>query len=640
SLIRDGNKNKCYGNRGYHTGPTEWYDCRECKALNDFLAAPDRSEWRYKAAEPTRKHLDRRLNNLDCSSFTDKSQGTPYTIVIRKTDKIYRDALNRWERRCVEAKSEVEGIGHKKLRTFLGEQYESIMEQLSGVTNGTTLSTCRQPLASLAVSAQNNKRARDGVEDGPTEKRARQSEANKHSIRGPRDILEDYHGPPTSSSQHYTEPEQLRTAALPSLSFRLGKRDGGRYPCNSSSMQHLCRIGNVNSFLGRDYATERQAAFALELRSTQVLAPRPLEMSSMASSKLCDLRSLMKQAAQTRIDCRDVCGSKARIVYSATNLFGVLRRLQQEATMARSSLNTSNSTCNESLTALCSEITSLLKETSDFLLAYKTLGYYEVKILGSWEFGSFTEAQKSIIAHFDSEIMRLTYTASRSLITASAGSLGELGEQLDYGTGTPLSPILNDLTARLMANGDLRLSMLMKGSENEDILWEALQYELLGMSLDKACLHRHKKVVLRYVGALERRSGFSGSSGTPIDSGTKTGEPTTFGPGVVDDLLADFLEEEEQPSKEHALRSQLRDAYRILYEDYEPQYELTVFFEAGQDKQDSKLVAGLIHDIENRVVMKLDNLELGQDASLRNLRKMIINKAQKMLDDLEKIKGK
>ncbi|KAL8643991.1 MAG: hypothetical protein Q9226_007993, partial [Calogaya cf. arnoldii] len=359
--------------------------------------------------------------------------------------------------------------------------------------------------------------------------------------------------------------------------------------------------GNINSFLRRDYATERQATFALQLRSAHVLAPIPLDMSSTAYPKLCDLRSLMKQAAKTRVDCRDVCGSKARIVYSATNLFGILRRLQQEATMARSSLNTSNSTCNDSLKALCTEITVRLKQTSEFLLAYKTLGHYKDKILGSWEF-------------------------------------------------------------------------------------------------DKAFLHRHKKVVLRYVRALERRSGFSGSSGTPIDSGTKTaetvqnggakrrslcneddvggkrartfGEPsedlrhvsppetahvtarkgglpfryrdprTNFGPDVDDDLLADFLEEEEHPSKEHSLRNRLRDTYRILSEDYEPKYEMTIFFETAQDKQDSRLVAGLIHDIENPIVVKLDDLELGQDASLRNLRKMITKTAQKMLDDLERIKGK
>ncbi|KAL8873689.1 MAG: hypothetical protein Q9198_006985, partial [Flavoplaca austrocitrina] len=59
----------------------------------------------------------------------------------------------------------------------------------------------------------------------------------------------------------------------------------------------------------------------------------------------------------------------------------------------------------------------------------------------------------------------------------------------------------------------------------------------------------------------------------------------------------------------------------------------------GQKVHDEKKISGLIHEIENKVVMKLDNLELSKDEVLRNLRKMIINKAQKMLDDLEKIKA-
>ncbi len=421
-------------------------------------------------------------------------------------------------------------------------------------------------------------------------------------------------------------------------------------------------------------------------------------MSGTSSSKADDIQSVVQQAAKTRVDCRTVCGSKASVVYSVTNLYGVLRRIHQESTIARSSLHTSTSPNKKSLTSLRKESAKILTETSDFLHACRTLGYYENRIVGSWECGSFTQGQKAVIDHFDSEIMRLAYTASRHLIMASAESLGELRDQLDFGTGSPLSPILNDLTARLMANGDVRLSMLVKGPENEHVLWDALQHELLGISLDKAFLHRHKKVVLRYVRALERRSGFSGdpevqvtslakmietaqkssakrrSLGDDEDSGEKRrrtsgerlddprnadpsqiahlttrsgGMPfrfrdprTTFGPDVDNDLLADFVEEEKQPAQAHTLRDRMRDIYRVLCNDYEPKYEMTIFFETGQEVHDEKAASGLIHEIENKVVMELDDLGLGNDEALRNLRKMMINKAQKMLDDLEKIKSK
>ncbi|KAL9626800.1 MAG: hypothetical protein Q9204_007030 [Flavoplaca sp. TL-2023a] len=420
-------------------------------------------------------------------------------------------------------------------------------------------------------------------------------------------------------------------------------------------------------------------------------------MSGNSSPKVEDLQPLVTQAAKTRVDCQTVCGSKASILYSTTNLYGVLRRIQQEATIPRSSLHNSTPTSNKALAALRSEVVEILMETSEFLHACKTLGYYEDKLVGSWEFGSFTEGQRSVIDHFDSEIMRLAYTASRLLIMASAESLGELREQLDYGTGSPLSHTLNDLTARLIANGDLRLSMLVKGCENEHVLWDALQHELLGISLDKAFLHRHKKVVLRYIRALERRSGFSADPEVPVnslakmietaqnssakrrslgsqeDSGprkrrtsgersddpqdsdisptahlktSKEGMPfrfrdprVAFGSDVDNDLLADFLEEEEQPSQADTVRNRIRDIYRVLCEDYEAVFETTIFFETGQKVHDEKKISGLIHEIENKVVIKLDNLELGKDEVLRNLRKMIINKAQKMLDDLEKIKA-
>ncbi|KAL8979745.1 MAG: hypothetical protein Q9205_005000 [Flavoplaca limonia] len=137
SLVRGGNKDKCYASGGF------------------------------------------RSNSSECS-YTDKSHGTPYTLVVSKTDRSYREALNAWERRCAKAKSHIEGIGREKLKMFQGEQYDKIMEQLSHVTLGKTISTDRQPLVPMSTSTQNTKRAYDGVddgvEDGPARKRATQVE--------------------------------------------------------------------------------------------------------------------------------------------------------------------------------------------------------------------------------------------------------------------------------------------------------------------------------------------------------------------------------------------------------------------------------------------------------------------------------
>ncbi|KAL8653598.1 MAG: hypothetical protein Q9210_001998 [Variospora velana] len=404
-----------------------------------------------------------------------------------------------------------------------------------------------------------------------------------------------------------------------------------------------------------------------------------------ADQSLNGLRGLLILTAKARNTCRTVCGRKAQLVYMATNLYGVLRRLQQEASTARSALSRPGTTCNQDLEALCTESSVTLNDTSSFLLAYKALGHYEDKLLGDWEFASFTDRQKDIIDHFGSEIMRHAYHASRILIVASTDSLGELQEQLDYSTGYPLSAILNDLTARLMANGDVRLTMLVDVSENEPILWVALRDELLTKALSKDFLKRHRKIILRYVRALERRSAFTKNSTEHVQGmsmyaetcnakrtspsgkdenggkrprtnkdasnneshNTHSADPKffrfrdpreAFGPGIDHDLLADFVEEDPESSQEHSLSDSVRSIYRALCEDYEPLYEMIIFRGIHQHEQEEKECRGLTHDLEKRVVMALDNLELGQETGLRKIRKMVIDKAQRMLDDLEKIK--
>lgn len=113
-----------------------------------------------------------------------------------------------------------------------------------------------------------------------------------------------------------------------------------------------------------------------------------------------------------------------------------------------------------------------------------------------------------------------------------------------------------------------------------------------------------------------------------------------FGPAVNDDFLADFLEEESEPSQQHSPRNQIRRVYRALYEDFEPRYEYLVFQWSFQESEENaKEYKALTHEVEKKVIFKLDELQVGSDRDLRHIRKMIVNKAQQILDDLEKIKG-
>lgn len=412
-----------------------------------------------------------------------------------------------------------------------------------------------------------------------------------------------------------------------------------------------------------------------------------------------DTKLLSRLAAKTRVICRDVCGGQAQIVCEAKNLYSVLRRLQQEASRDGSALTKPGATCREDLLTLCYDCRIILSDTNSFLLAHKTLGQYEAKILGSWHFATFTDTQKAIIGHFRSKFMQLALRLSKILIMASRDSLGGLDEQVDHNKKYALSAILNDLTSLLVANNDVRLSMIVKDPRNEQILWEALRQKLLEKGLEEEFLDQHKKIILIYVRALERRSAFSkqgdvqtdGPKGKPVktepaDRSASLGKceedrslsphsrkrarsaqddsperphgsvnaslqslpsdqaprnfrfrdpKTVFSPDVDDDKLANFLEEEPDPSRQLGLRDQLRDIYRTLDDDYYLRYELWIVRGFDQEEEDERESRALPWELEHLVVGKLDELELGNHPDLRRLRKMMIIKAQKMLGDLD-----
>ena len=134
--------------------------CSTCSEFDDFLASPVKSEWRYKAAEPQRKHIDRQLYSIDCSTSVDKSKGTPFTLVVTKTNKSYEKELRDWQQRCSLAQSSFDSLGHEKLKAMLAERYGETMEEFSATIAGRPYTfTERQPLASLAETHSNRKRA-------------------------------------------------------------------------------------------------------------------------------------------------------------------------------------------------------------------------------------------------------------------------------------------------------------------------------------------------------------------------------------------------------------------------------------------------------------------------------------------------
>ena len=139
--------------------------CLTCSELDDFVASPVKSEWRYKAAEHKRKHIDRQLYSIDCSTYVDRSQGTPFTLVVTKNNKSYDRELRDWQQRCSLAQSSFDSLGHEKLKAMLAERYGDTMEEFSATIAGRPYTfTERQPLAPRMEAHMNKKRARDDLD--------------------------------------------------------------------------------------------------------------------------------------------------------------------------------------------------------------------------------------------------------------------------------------------------------------------------------------------------------------------------------------------------------------------------------------------------------------------------------------------
>ncbi len=172
---RQKTKDTCYGSLSHSTFGRNNGICDDCSALNDFLAAPDRSEWRLKAAEPRRKHIDNYHYGLDFKTSLDKSE-KPYTLIVSKTDESYRSTLNSWHGKRRSLISVFDYIGPEKLKLMLADHFDALMELYADVTSEKDIAPARQALGSLGEPQQNKKRGRESPEDVLPTKRAKQTQ--------------------------------------------------------------------------------------------------------------------------------------------------------------------------------------------------------------------------------------------------------------------------------------------------------------------------------------------------------------------------------------------------------------------------------------------------------------------------------
>lgn len=103
--------------------------CKDCKQLNKFLQDPNETVWRFPAAEPRRKHLDRKItDDHECFTTIEKSR-TPFTLVVTKHKKGVDERHRRWSARVTEVRLHLKDLEgrHRFLDKVLAEKYSDIM---------------------------------------------------------------------------------------------------------------------------------------------------------------------------------------------------------------------------------------------------------------------------------------------------------------------------------------------------------------------------------------------------------------------------------------------------------------------------------------------------------------------------------
>lgn len=103
--------------------------CKDCSALNRFLASPSEQVGRFPMSKKRRQHLHNQLDRhyIDCTHETER-WSYPETLVVTKLTKHLEDVTLKWSKRRIQAEAQLWAFDQAKLRVLLSDQYEEIME--------------------------------------------------------------------------------------------------------------------------------------------------------------------------------------------------------------------------------------------------------------------------------------------------------------------------------------------------------------------------------------------------------------------------------------------------------------------------------------------------------------------------------
>ncbi len=103
--------------------------CNDCIDLKAFIHDPKRKEGRFRMAQARRRHLQDYFYREEGYTTNIVREGSPHTLVITKTDALYRRDHAEWESRRAIATSNLKDIaGNGWLKNLLQGRYDEIME--------------------------------------------------------------------------------------------------------------------------------------------------------------------------------------------------------------------------------------------------------------------------------------------------------------------------------------------------------------------------------------------------------------------------------------------------------------------------------------------------------------------------------
>ena len=78
--------------------------CGDCRGLGAFLVAPDQQQWRLKAVQDRRTHVEQSVRSAACDlDLTTERRGSPHTLVANKNQASY-------ERRAQQRRQDLEHV--------------------------------------------------------------------------------------------------------------------------------------------------------------------------------------------------------------------------------------------------------------------------------------------------------------------------------------------------------------------------------------------------------------------------------------------------------------------------------------------------------------------------------------------------